>query len=85
MTIQEAIKYLQQLYPNGGHCWLDEQRMEAISIAINALQEEPKECMYSKDNYTDEDRQVLCDGCEEDCKYNKKERKKRTFHPRYSR
>ena len=33
----------------------------------------PKECMYSKGNYTDEDRKVLCDGCEEECKFNKKE------------
>lgn len=41
MTKQEAIKYLQQLYPIGGHCWLDEQRIEAISMAIKALQEEP--------------------------------------------
>ena len=37
MTNKEAIKYLQQLYPNGGHCWLDEQRIEAISMAIDAL------------------------------------------------
>ena len=28
-----------------------------------------KECMYSKDNYTDEDRKVLCEDCEEDCKF----------------
>ena len=41
MTNQEAIKYLQQLYPNGGHCWLDEQRIEALGMAIDALQEEP--------------------------------------------
>lgn len=41
MTNKEAINYLKQLYPNGGHCWLDEQRMEAIGMAINALQEEP--------------------------------------------
>ncbi len=41
MTKAEAIKYLQQLYPNGGHCWLDEQRIEAIGIAVKALQEEP--------------------------------------------
>lgn len=40
MTNKEAIKYLQQLCPNGGHCWLDEQRIEAIGMAINALQEE---------------------------------------------
>ena len=37
MTKEEAIKYLQQLYPNGGHCWLDEQRIEAIGMAIDAL------------------------------------------------
>lgn len=41
MTKEEAIKYLQQLYPNGGHCWLDEQRIGAISMAIEALKEEP--------------------------------------------
>ena len=41
MTNKEAIKYLQQLYPNGGHCWLDEQRIEAIGMAIKALQKEP--------------------------------------------
>lgn len=41
MTNKEAIKYLKQLYPNGGHCWLDEQRMEAIGMAVKALQEEP--------------------------------------------
>lgn len=36
---------------------------------IDSMQKEPKECMYSKDNYTDEDRKVLCGGCEEECKY----------------
>lgn len=37
------------------------------------LVEEPKECMFTKDYYTDEDRKVLCDGCEEECRFNKKE------------
>lgn len=41
MTKEESIKYLQQLYPNGGHCWLDEQRIEAIGMAVKALREEP--------------------------------------------
>ena len=41
MTKEEAIKFLQQIYPNGGHCWLDEQRIEAIGMAVKALQEEP--------------------------------------------
>ena len=41
MSKEEAINYLQQLYPNGGHCWLDEQRIEAIGMAVKALQEEP--------------------------------------------
>ena len=48
MKKEEAISYLQQLYPNGGHCWLDEQRIEAIGMAIKALQEEPA----SKDKFT---------------------------------
>ena len=45
----------------------------AILSFIDSLQEEPKKCMYSKDNYTNEDRKVLCDGCEEECKYAQKE------------
>lgn len=40
MTKEDAIKYLQQLYPNGGHCWLDEQRIEAINMAVKSLQKE---------------------------------------------
>lgn len=43
------------------------------SKIIDSMQEEPKECMYSKDNYTDEDRKVLCEGCNEECKFDKKE------------
>lgn len=41
MTKEEAIKYLKQLYPQGGHCWLDEQRIEAIGMAVDALKEHP--------------------------------------------
>lgn len=44
-----------------------------LDTYIDSLQEELKECMYSKDNYTDEDRKALCDGCEEKCRFNKKE------------
>ena len=40
MTNEDAIKYLRQIYPQGGHCWLDEQRMEAIGMAIDALSKE---------------------------------------------
>lgn len=40
---------------------------------IDSMQKEPKECMYSKDNYTNEDRKALCDGCKEECKFNKNE------------
>ena len=47
--------------------------LESSLSFIDSMQEEPKECMYSKGNYTDEDRKILCDGCEEDCKYNKRE------------
>ena len=43
MTTEEAIKYLQQLYPHGGCCWLDEQRIEAIGMAVRALEKmQPK-------------------------------------------
>ena len=60
MTKEEAIKYLRQLYPYGGHCWLDEQRTEAIGMAVKALQEEPVSGVWhKKDEEPCEDRQVL--------------------------
>ena len=54
MTKEEAIKYLQQLHPNGGHCWLDEQRIEAIGMAVKALQEEPlsEDMEYASEKYS---------------------------------
>ena len=46
--------------------WLCDTSEDASNFE---LVEEHKKCMYSKDDYTDEDRKVLCDGCEEECKY----------------
>ena len=51
------------------------QALQDVQTAID-LQEEPvseKKCMFTKNSYTDEDRKVLCDGCEEECKYARKE------------
>ena len=50
-----------------------EEAYNEVLAILDTMQEEPKQCMYSKDNYTDEDRKVLCDGCEEECKYARKE------------
>lgn len=55
---------------------VEQGRMEVINALyglLDSMQEEPKKCIYTKDNYTDEDRKVLCDGCEEECKYARKE------------
>ena len=49
-------------------------RMEVINALykkLDSMKKEPKKCMYSKNHYTDEDRKVFCDGCEEKCKYDK--------------
>ena len=78
MTDKEAIKYLQQLYPNGGHCWLDEQRIEAISMAIKALQEEHVSNNYSAllpciYNRTLEERVKYCKYCSAACEGRVKE------------
>lgn len=40
---------------------------------MNSLPNEPKKCMYTNEHYTDEDRKVLCEDCEERCEYSKKE------------
>ena len=34
--------------------------------------QKPVKCMFSNDNYTDEERKVLCDNCDEDCKLKQK-------------
>lgn len=34
--------------------------------------EEPKKCVFTLEHHTEEDRKVLCKGCEEECKFNKK-------------
>jgi hypothetical protein len=68
--ISEVIEGLRKHYierddfDNGWNFALD----KVLSL-LDTFEEEPKECMYSKGNYTDEDRKVLCDGCEEECKY----------------
>ena len=46
---------------------------DALAWLEKRCEQKPKKCMYSKDNYTDEDRKVLCEGCEEECEFNKKE------------
>lgn len=38
-----------------------------------------KECMYAQPNYTNEERLVLCEGCEELCKYNKTKKEIKQF------
>lgn len=49
-----------------------EEAYNEVLAILDTVQEEPKKCMYAKENYTDEDRKVLCDGCEEECKYAQK-------------
>ena len=44
---------------------------EVLAI-LESLQENPV-CAFSTNRYTNEDRKILCDGCEEDCKYSKKD------------
>ena len=60
MTKEEAIKYLKQLYPNGGYTWLDEQRMEAITMAIEALSKAslPSNLDEAADNYVGHSREI---------------------------
>ena len=47
-----------------------EEAYNEVLAILDIIQEEPKQCMYSKDNYTEEDRKVLCEGCEEKCEFN---------------
>lgn len=53
-----------------------EEAYNEVLTILDTMQEEPvseKKCIFTKDHYTDEDRKVLCDGCEEECKYAQKE------------
>lgn len=60
MTREDAIKYLQQLYPYGGHCWLDEQRTEAIGMAIEALRGIARNGKGCKDDPVSDDFEEAC-------------------------
>lgn len=44
---------------------------DLLTLSNLETTEKERKCMYSKDDYTDEDRKVLCDGCKEGCKYSK--------------
>jgi len=48
-----------------------EEAYNDVLDLLDAMQEEPKKCMFTKDSYTDKDRKVLCEGCKEECKYSK--------------
>lgn len=60
MKKEDAIKFLQQLYPNGGHCWLDEQRTEAIGMAIEALRDIERNGKDCKDDPVSDDFEEAC-------------------------
>ena len=60
MTNEDAIKFLQQLYPYGGHCWLDEQRIEAIGMAIEALRGIARNGKDCKDDPVSDDFEEAC-------------------------
>ena len=52
----------------------DPDKLTHSKVTKTSDQEEStKKCMYSKENFTDEDRKVLCEGCGEDCEYSRKE------------
>ena len=44
-----------------------------LSQLKRVAKKDPKYCIYTMSNYTDEDRKILCEGCNEDCEYSKKE------------
>lgn len=60
MVKEEAIKYLKQLYINGGYTWLDKQRMEAITMAVEALSKAslPSNLEEAADNYVGHPREI---------------------------
>lgn len=67
--VRAEVERLHNEYRNKKGALYFRKALRTVLFIIDSMQEEPKECMYSKDNYTDEDRKVLCDGCEEECEY----------------
>ena len=79
MKKKEIIERLKYLRDNAYKTSTSEMVnvLDEVIGGVSCLKDEPKECMYSKDNCTDEDRKALCDGCEEECRFNKKEESSR--------
>ena len=67
MTREKAIEVLKGIYPGGAYSPTEEQRLEAINMAIAALSTTQKEpaCIY---NRTTEERKVSCRYCSATCK-----------------
>ena len=76
--VSESIDFEQELYKAFGQI---KDFTLGIAIAkrfydMGRKHNEPvneKKCMFTKDNYTDEDRMIICEDCKEKCEYSKKE------------
>lgn len=55
-------------YLHGGEAAEVVTKFEDELIKSIFTKEDLKKCIFAEDSYTDEDRKVLCDGCEEECK-----------------
>ena len=54
-----------------------EDLLSFIDSMLDSEIKNDKTCMYTKDEYSSNDRVILCKDCEEECKFNKRERNMR--------
>jgi len=83
MTDKDKIRNIIELFIawNGETDVIDIANIDsAVDFISDSMQEKPKQCMYFKDNYTEEDRKVLCEGCEEKCEFNQVKESTKTQH-----
>lgn len=61
-------------YGNSVEAKYKAEECKDILELIDSMQEEPKpkKCMFTLEEFTEEDRKVLCEDCDDDCEYAKK-------------
>jgi len=79
--LEEIKKLADAMYYTAQYLTTDASRLhkamdEYHKFIIHECKKKPvseKKCIFTKDSFINEDRKVLCDGCEEECKYAQKE------------
>lgn len=78
--VRAEVERLHNEYRNKKGAFYFRKALRTVLFIIDSMLEEPEYleeettyCAFSTSRYTDKERKALCKGCEEECRFNKKE------------